>query len=197
MKVGLYFGSFNPIHIGHLIIAAYMADHTDVDEVWFVVSPQNPFKNPAGLLNQQHRLSLVQLAIENVPKLKASNVEFKLPKPSYTVDTLTYLKEKHPTKTFTIIMGSDGFQNIDKWKNYQTILDNYSIYIYNRPGFAVTKYLSDTIKIIDAPLLEISSTMIRKNIKEHKSIRFYVPDVVYDEIMEKGYYQSILENPTE
>ena len=127
MKIGLYFGSFNPIHTGHLIIAMHIINNTDLDEVWFVVSPRNPFKKSAGLLNEQHRLALVKIAIEGETKLKASNAEFKLPKPSYTIDSLVYLSEKYTGHTFSVIMGSDSFQNINKWKNYEQMLSNYNI----------------------------------------------------------------------
>ncbi len=194
MKIGLYFGSFNPIHTGHLIIASHIANHTELDEVWFVVSPQNPFKNTNSLLNEQHRLSLVKIAIEGEKKLKASNVEFKLPKPSYTADTLLYLSEKYQKHIFSIIMGSDGFQNVEKWKNYKYIINNYNIFIYHRPGFLIEKN-SENITILDAPLLEISSTQIRKNIKDKKSIRYLVTDAVMEEIELKNYYKSHLENP--
>jgi nicotinate-nucleotide adenylyltransferase len=194
MKIGLYFGSFNPIHTGHLIIANHIANNTELNEVWFVVSPQNPFKNTNSLLNEQHRLSLVKIAIEGEKKLKASNVEFKLPKPSYTADTLLYLSEKYPKHIFSIIMGSDGFQNIEKWKNYKYIIENYNIFIYQRPGFFV-ETRSENITIVNAPLLEISSTQIRKNIKENKSIRYLVTDDVMKEIEIKNYYKSSLENP--
>jgi nicotinate-nucleotide adenylyltransferase len=194
MKIGLYFGSFNPIHTGHLIIANHIANNTELDEVWFVVSPQNPFKNTNSLLNEQHRLSLVKIAIEGEKKLKASNVEFKLPKPSYTADTLLYLSEKYPKHNFSIIIGSDSFQNIEKWKNYKYIINNYNIFIYQRPGFEI-KNTSENINIVDAPLLEISSTQIRKNIKENKSIRYLVTDAVMEEIELKNYYKSSLENP--
>jgi nicotinate-nucleotide adenylyltransferase len=194
MKIGLYFGSFNPIHTGHLIIANHIANNTELDEVWFVVSPQNPFKNTNSLLNEQHRLSLVKIAIEGEKKIKASNVEFKLPKPSYTADTLLYLSEKYPKHIFSIIMGSDGFQNIEKWKNYKYIINNYNIFIYHRPGFLIEKK-SENVLIVDAPLLEISSTQIRKNIKEKKSIRYLVTDDVMREIEIKNYYKSVLENP--
>ena len=139
MKVGLYFGSFNPIHIGHLIIANYVVNNTGLDRVWFVVSPQNPFKKSASLLNEYHRLHLVNTAIDGETKLKTSNVEFKLPKPSYTIDTLTYLSEKYPQHKFSIVMGSDGFKNLDGWKNYKTLVSNYSFFIYNRPGFIITE----------------------------------------------------------
>lgn len=195
-KIGLYFGSFNPVHTGHLIIASHMANNTNLDEVWFVVSPQNPFKNEKGLLNERHRLSLVKLAIEDETKLKASDVEFKLPKPSYTADSLIYLSEKCPDYSFSIIMGSDGFQNIEKWKNYEQILNNHFIYIYKRPGFEIVKDYGDKIIFVQAPLLEISATEIRKNIKAGKSIRYLVTDIVMKAIEDNGYYTSGLENPT-
>jgi nicotinate-nucleotide adenylyltransferase len=189
MTIGLYFGSFNPIHVGHLIIANHIVNTTSLQQVWFVVSPQNPFKNTTALLNEYHRLHLVNIAIDGETKLRASNVEFKLPKPSYTIDTLTYLTEKHPEHQFTIIMGSDGFQNINKWKNYQTLVKNYPIYIYKRPGFDITETFGANVHILDAPLLDISSTRIRNMIKEKKSIRFLVPDVVKEEIERNGYYR--------
>ncbi len=196
MNVGLYFGSFNPIHIGHLIIANHIVNNSLLNEVWFVISPQNPFKNTASLLNEQHRLSLVKIAIEGEKKLKASNVEFALPKPSYTIDTLVYLSEKYPSKKFSIIMGSDGFQNIEKWKNYKQIIDNYSLHIYQRPGFEIQSPTNSNINIIDAPLLQISSTEVRKLIKQKKSIRYLVTDAVKEEIELKHYYNNSLENPT-
>ncbi len=195
MKIGLYFGSFNPIHTGHLIIANHIANNTELDEVWFVVSPQNPFKNTNSLLNEQHRLSLVKIAIEGEKKLKASNVEFKLPKPSYTANTLLYLSEKYPKHFFSIIMGSDSFQNIEKWKNYKYIVNNYNIFIYQRLSFFIENE-DENITIVNAPLLEISSTQIRKKIKEKKSIRYLVTDDVMREIELKNYYNSTLENPS-
>lgn len=196
MKIGLYFGSFNPIHVGHLIIANYALTNTDIDELWFVVSPQNPFKISQTLLNENHRINLIKTAIEGEKKMRDSNVEFKLPKPSYTINTLTYLKEKYPNRNFIIIMGSDSFQNFPKWKNAEIIAKNYPIYIYKRPGFPVENILGATIKILDAPLLEISSTHIRELISTGKSIRYYVPDDVKMEIENNRYYSSALENPT-
>ena len=195
MKVGLYFGSFNPIHIGHLIIANYIINHNDIKEVWFVVSPQNPFKNRASLLNEQHRLSLIKLAIDNDKNLKVSDVEFKLPRPSYTADTLVYISEKYKKNTFTVIMGSDSFQNITNWKNYNYILENFSTLVYLRPNFVEINLLKNC-SVINAPMLDISASMIRKNIKEKKSIKFLVPDLVLQEIENKGYYSNSLENPT-
>ncbi len=189
MTIGLYFGSFNPVHTGHLIIASHIASTTNLDQVWFVVSPQNPFKTSASLLNEYQRLHLVNIAIEGEQKLKTSTVEFKLPKPSYTIDTLAYLAEKHPEHRFAIIMGSDGFQNLDKWKNYQTLIKNNSFYIYRRPGFEITETFGADFTVVDAPLLEISSTHIRNLIKEKKSIRYLVPDIVKEEIEKNGYYR--------
>jgi nicotinate-nucleotide adenylyltransferase len=196
MKVGLYFGSFNPIHIGHLIIANHIINNAEVDEVWFVVSPQNPLKESISLLNEQHRYSMVKIAIEDEKKLKVSNVEFSMPKPSYTIDTLIYLSEKFKQHQFTLIIGSDSFLNIKKWKNYKQIILNYNILIYPRLSFPVTEELAPNIKIITAPLIEISSTQIRKLIKTNKSIRYLVTEKVLDEIELKGYYKSNLENPS-
>ena len=196
MNIGLYFGSFNPIHVGHLIIGNHIANNTEIDEVWFIVSPQNPLKESASLLNEQHRFSLVKIAVEDAAKLKASNVEFLMPKPSYTIDTLVYLSEKYKQHHFTLIIGSDSYMNFEKWKNYNQIILNYNILIYPRPGFIVKKELPETIKIINAPLMEISSTQIRKNIKEKKSIQYLVTDKVMEEIELRGYYKSRLENPS-
>ncbi|MEO6488832.1 MAG: nicotinate (nicotinamide) nucleotide adenylyltransferase [Ferruginibacter sp.] len=195
MKVGLFFGSFNPIHNGHLIIASHIAMNSDLHEIWFVVSPQNPFKNSASLLNENHRYQLINLAIQGETRLRASNIEFKLPRPSYTINTLIYLKEKHPSYKFSLIIGSDSYQNIDKWKNADVILKNYPIIIYKRPGFEVKQPLGPLVKLAEAPLLEISSTHIRYLIKKKQSIRYYVPDSVKDEIENNLYYGSELENP--
>jgi nicotinate-nucleotide adenylyltransferase len=189
MEIGLYFGSFNPIHQGHLIIGNYVAQNTGLKKVWFVVSPQNPFKLSATLLNEYDRLHLIKSAIDGENKLAASAVEFKLPKPSYTVDTLAYLKEKHPEHEFSIIMGSDSFQNLPKWKNFEVIVKNYPIYIYQRQGFEIKNDIGANIHILKAPLLDISSTQIRSYVKEKKSIRFLVPDVVKEEIERNGYYK--------
>ena len=191
MKVGLYFGSFNPIHNGHLIIANYIVQNTSLDQVWFVVSPQNPLKRSSSLLNGYHRLYLVQVSIEDEPALKASDIEFRLPKPSYTINTLTYLTEKFPANEFSVIMGSDSYQNLPEWKNYQQLLSNYTIYVYERPGFKPeNKYENSTVNFLKAPLLEISSTYIRKIIREGKSIRYLVPEKVRLEIERNGYYRN-------
>lgn len=191
MKIGLYFGSFNPIHHGHLIIANFFVQNTDLEQVWFVVSPQNPLKSSQGLLNEYHRLYLVQLAVEQEPRLKAVDIEFRLPKPSYTADTLTYLQEKYPQNQFAVIMGSDSFQNITRWKNYEFILRNFPIYIYTRAGHEVTQYYPNaSITTLDAPLLQISATHIRECIRNGKSIRYLVPDKVLEEIERNGYYRN-------
>ncbi len=191
MKVGLYFGSFNPIHHGHLVIANFILEHAHLDQVWFVVSPQNPLKRSATLLNEYHRLHLVRLAVENESRLKASDIEFKLPKPSYTVDTLAYLHEKYPNEAFSVIMGSDSFQNLAKWKNYRWLLQNYPIYVYRRPEHENPPNYPDArhVEIVDAPLLPISSTDIRNKIKKGQSVRYLLPDSVLEEIEKSGYYR--------
>lgn len=188
MKIGLYFGSFNPIHIGHLIIANHIANTTLLEQIWFVITPQNPLKKGNSLLNEQHRKHLIDLSIEGEKKLRTSNVEFKLPRPSYTVDTMTYLSEQYPKNEFAIIMGSDSFSNIRRWKNYEVLLRDFEIYIYERPGFRVIESEGARISLVKAPLLEISSTLIRELIRERKSIRFLVPDIVKDEIEKHQYY---------
>lgn len=189
MKIGLYFGSFNPIHIGHCIIANHFVQNTDLDKIWLVVSPQNPFKESGSLLNEYHRLHLAKLATEDESNLKASDIEFHLPRPSYTIDTLTYLKEKYPEHEFSIILGSDGLQNFHKWKNAAVLAKEYRFLVYKRPGFEIINTLNAKIEIAEAPLLEISSTHIREMIKQGKSIRYLVPDKVREEIDLYHYYR--------
>lgn len=190
MKVGLYFGSFNPIHHGHLIIANYVLQNTDLEQVWFVLSPQNPLKPSAGLLNEYHRLFLLQASIEGESGLRASDIEFKLPRPSYTIDTLTYLAEKYPSNEFSVIMGSDSFENLSKWKNYQQIIRNYPLFVYLRAGHEqLTDYPGARVTRLRAPLLQISATHIRNNVREGKSIRYLVPEKVMEEIERNHYYK--------
>ncbi|MEO6639325.1 MAG: nicotinate (nicotinamide) nucleotide adenylyltransferase [Ginsengibacter sp.] len=196
MKIGLYFGSFNPIHNGHLIIANYVLNYAKIDQVWFVVSPQNPLKRSNSLLNEHHRKNLIDLCIEGESSLRSSNVEFKLPKPSYTIDTLTYLEELYPKYEFAIIMGSDSFSNIRKWKNHELLVQNYEIYIYKRIGYEIESNLPK-IHVMDAPLLEISSTYIRDLIKQSKSIRFLLPDIAKEEIQRQNYYRTLKKNSKE
>lgn len=194
MNIGLYFGSFNPIHIGHLIIANHILNESKLQKIWFVVSPQNPFKKSESLINEYDRFHIVQKAIENDPRLKVSDIEFSLPKPSYTVHTLAYLKEKYPDHDFSIIMGSDSFQNLGKWKNAEVIIENYSIIVYRRPGFDVNNKLNARIQVMDAPLLEISSTHIRELIQSGKSIKYLVPANVEEEIITSGFFKNLKGN---
>jgi nicotinate-nucleotide adenylyltransferase len=190
MKIGLFFGSFNPIHNGHLIIANHILNESDIDKVWLVVSPQNPFKNADSLLNNYDRLHLASKAIENDLRMKASDIEFHLPKPSYTVTTLAYLKEKYPEHEFVIIIGSDSFQNLFKWKNFEIIVNNYQLIIYERPGFKISNNLGAKILVMTAPLLEISATYIRDLIKKNKSIKYLVPENIEDEIKTNRFYNQ-------
>lgn len=195
MNIGLYFGSFNPIHIGHLIIANEVAYQENLDQVWFVVSPQNPLKETKTLLNEWHRLHLVQIAIEENPKLKASSVEFKLPKPSYTSNTLAYLRESYPNHTFSVIMGGDSFCNLTKWHNYQYIIEGFNLIVYSRGSFDIKNTVGAKIKIVDAPLLEISSTLIREKIKRGAPIDYWLPKSVADEIINNNYYKLPANKP--
>ncbi|RXK81019.1 nicotinate (nicotinamide) nucleotide adenylyltransferase [Filimonas effusa] len=189
MKIGLYFGSFNPIHVGHLIIASYIINEGLADQLWFVVSPHNPLKPSASLLNEYQRLHLVRLAIEEDERFKVSDVEFKLPKPSYTIDTLTYLHEKYPQNDFSVVMGSDSFQNLPKWKNFETLVRDYKFIVYNRPGYKVSDNLQADLTVVNAPLLEMSATVVRQLVKQGKSLRYMVPEKVRMEIEGNGYYK--------
>ncbi len=190
MKAGLFFGSFNPIHIGHLAIANYMVEYTDLDEVWLIISPQNPLKKKKTLLNEFDRLRMAELAVEDDLRIKPSNIEFSMPKPSYTIDTLTYLSERNPNHNFVLIAGTDNFRSFHKWKNYEEILKNYQLYIYPRPGYTLGKYENyDNIKRIAAPVMEISSSFIRSAIKEGKDIRHFLPKEVYNYIIKLHLYK--------
>jgi nicotinate-nucleotide adenylyltransferase len=191
MKVGLFFGSFNPVHTGHMIIANYMATQTDLDQVWMVVSPHNPLKPKSTLANDYDRLHLVQLAIGDNPRLRASNVEFSLPKPSYTIDTLAYLKEKHPDKTFVLIMGGDNLATLHKWKNYELLLRDYEIYLYKRPGIELGEFANHPhVRHFDVPLLELSATYIRDLLKAGKSVQYMVPDAVFEYLAGSSMYSG-------
>lgn len=186
MKIGLFFGSFNPVHVGHLIIANFMATQTDLDRVWLVVSPQNPLKPKKTLARDHDRLHLVRLAIENNSKLRASDVEFHLPKPSYTIDTLTFLQEKHPEYDFVLIMGGDNIATLDQWKNYEKLLSDYEIYVYQRPGYALGPLGEHShVRLFEAPPLDISASYIRECIQAGKSVRYMVTDPVW-EYLESG-----------
>ncbi|HEY0272089.1 MAG TPA: nicotinate (nicotinamide) nucleotide adenylyltransferase [Chitinophaga sp.] len=189
MKIGLYFGSFNPIHNGHLIIANFIAYNTELDMVWLVVSPQNPLKPAGTLLNEHHRYHLVELAVQGAPRLRASNIEFSLPRPSFTIDTLTYLSEKFPTHEFAVIMGSDSLENLPRWKNYEQLIRQYPLYIYMRPGHPARELAGARITVLEAPLLDISSTAIRRWIKEGKPLRYLIPDNVVAYMEENNYYR--------
>src|SRR6188474_1461192 len=182
MNIGLYFGSFNPIHIGHLIIANHVLNETSINKIWFIVSPQNPFKESKTLLNEFDRLHLVRLATQDDNRIKCSDIEFNLPKPSYTSNTLAFLSEKYPEHQFSIIMGSDSYQNLGKWKNYEAIISNYPIYVYKREGSEIIKSFENEPIILDAPIIQISASQIRENIKSGKSIRYLVPEIVREEI---------------
>lgn len=191
MKIGLYFGTFNPIHIGHLAIANYMLEFTDIEQLWFIVSPQSPFKQKQSMLDDYQRLELVNRAIEGDDRLRASSIEFKLPKPSYTIDTLTYLQEEYPANQFSILMGADNLVHFHKWKNYELIVENHQILVYPRPGFDPSNFkIHKNIHMVDAPIMEISSTFIRNAIKSGKDIRHFLPEKAWRYIEEMNFYRK-------
>ena len=190
MNIGLYFGSFNPIHIGHLIIANHVLNETPINKIWFIVSPQNPFKESKTLLNEFDRLHLVRLATQDDNRIKCSDIEFNLPKPSYTSNTLAFLSEKYPEHQFSIIMGSDSYQNLDKWKNYETIINNYPVYVYKREGHEIKKTFDKEAVILSAPIIQISASQIREHIRSAKSIRYLVPEIVREEIESRKFYKQ-------
>ncbi|MCB0532589.1 MAG: nicotinate-nucleotide adenylyltransferase [Lewinellaceae bacterium] len=190
-KIGLFFGSFNPIHIGHLIIANYMASQTDLDKVWLVVSPQNPLKEKKSLARDYDRLHLVRLGIGDNPLLEASNIEFNLPKPSYTIDTLAHLKEKYPEREFALIMGGDNLATLHLWKSYELLVANFDIYVYKRPAAELGDWAKHPrIHLCEAPLLDISATYIRKCLRTGKSVRYLVPDAVFEYLEGSSLYRS-------
>lgn len=190
-KIGLFFGSFNPIHVGHLIVAQYMQQFTNLTEVWFVVSPHNPLKEKSSLLDDNQRLQMVNIAIDDNYTLKASNIEFSLPQPSYTVNTLVHLQEKYPNNEFALILGEDNLENFTKWKNYESILENHSLYVYPRTGYDGGKLKTHkNVVITEAPEVQISSTFIRNAIKNKKDIRYFLHPKVWAYIDEMNFYKK-------
>lgn len=193
MKIGLYFGTFNPIHIGHLIIANHLAEYSGLDQIWMVVTPHNPLKNKQTLLDDYQRLQLVFLATEDYPKIKPSDIEFKLPQPNYTVNTLAHLQEKYPQHIFSLIMGEDNLKSLHKWKNHEVILQNHEIYVYPRISSGednLTFKNNPKIHVIDAPIVEISSTFIRENIKNKKNVQPLLPSKVWEYIDHNNLYKK-------
>ena len=192
MKIGLFFGTYNPIHVGHLIIANHLAEHSDLDQVWLVVTPQSPHKTKQSLLDDHQRLELVFRATKDFPKLVPSAIEFNLPQPNYTVHTLAYLEEKHPEHQFALIMGEDNLRSLPKWKNAEVIMGNYPIYVYPRkmnPSSGSASFSSETVTYIDAPIIEVSSTFIRQQIKDGKNIKALLPMAVWNYIDEMNFYK--------
>jgi nicotinate-nucleotide adenylyltransferase len=189
LKIGLFFGSFNPIHIGHLIIANIMAETTDLQKVWFVVSPQNPFKPSKGLLHEFDRYDMVRAAVFDSCKLEVTDIEFHLPKPSFTIHTLVHLQEKHPDKQFKVIIGEDNLAAFLKWKNAERILEDYGLYVYPRPNAQPSELKTHpNVKMVEAPMIDISATFIRNCIRKGQSVRYLVPDPVEEIIRTKGFY---------
>jgi len=193
LKIGLYFGTFNPIHIGHLAIANHMAEYSDLDKIWMVITPHNPFKKKSSLLDNHHRYQMVQRALEEYDKIQANTIEFELPQPNYTVNTLIHLQEKYPSYEFCLIMGEDNLKSFHKWKNYEVILENHKLYVYPRisEGTIETQF-DDHSKIhkVAAPIMEISSTAIRNGIKNKKNVKPLLPVEVYQYMDEMSFYKS-------
>lgn len=189
MHIGLYFGSFNPIHVGHLIVANTMATATDLEQVWFIVSPQNPFKKNKSLLHEFDRYDMVERAISENSRLKASDIEFSMPRPSYTIDTLIRLQEKYPQHQFKLIIGEDNLDQFANWKNYDKILDYFGLYVYPRPKAVESTFKQHpNVRLVESPLLDISATYIRDCLKQNRSIRYMVPEVVEEMILRKKFY---------
>jgi nicotinate-nucleotide adenylyltransferase len=192
MKIGLYFGTFNPIHIGHLIIANHMAEHSDLNEIWMVVTPHNPLKQKSTLLNDHHRLEMVYLATKEYTKIKPSDIEFKLPQPNYTINTLFHLQEKYPQHEFALIMGEDNLNSLHKWKNYEVILQNHNIYVYPRLNLGeINEQFINHPKIhrVGAPVIELSSTFIRESIKNKKIVAPMLPEKVWEYVEHNNFYK--------
>ena len=190
MKIGLYFGSFNPVHIGHIAIAGYFAQFSDLDQVWLVVSPHNPLKQKQSLLKDYHRLAMVNAAIEDIPYIRSCDIEFSLPQPSFTINTLTHLNEKYPQHQFALVLGADNLESFHKWKNYEEILKNYALYVYPRPGYSANEHLNDAmITIVDAPLMDISSTLIRSAVNSKKDVRCFMPTKAFEYMHEMHFYE--------
>lgn len=192
MKIGLFFGSFNPIHIGHLIIANHLVEYSDLDKIWFVVTPHNPFKKKTTLLDNHQRLEMVYRATKEYDALSPSDIEFNLPQPNYTINTLVHLEEKHPTYTFSLIMGEDNLKSFHKWKNYELILENHDIYTYPRisEGTVETQFIGhNKIHHVKAPIMELSSTFIRKSIKAGKNVKPMLPQHVWEYLDEMNFYR--------
>lgn len=188
--IGIFSGSFNPIHIGHIILGSYLCEFTDLDEVWFVVSPQNPLKEAGSLIEDALRIEMVRLALEEYDRMFVSDVEFKLPRPSYTIDTLRYLSDNYPDKSFSLIIGGDNWRQFHRWKEYQTLINNYSIMVYPRMGdmVLIPRELEASVRCVSAPIVEISSTFVRENIGRGRNMRSFVPPLVYDFIVKNRLY---------
>ena len=190
-KIGLFFGSFNPVHNGHLMLANYIVEFTDLDSIWFIVSPQNPFKTQQSMLDEKHRLEMLELAVRNEPRFEVCDIEFHMPKPSYTIDTLMQLSKLHPDTDFYLICGMDNLTNFHRWKNYQAILDNYHLLVYPRKGYVRGELLNHkSVQLIEAPEIEVSSTFIRDAIAKGKDIRYFMPNESYKYMIDMKFYND-------
>lgn len=191
MHIGLFFGSFNPVHVGHMVLANYMASFTELEQVWFIVSPHNPLKEKSSLLDQNQRLHMVNLAIGDSNQFRSNNIEFGLPQPSYTINTLAHLKEKYPQHRFSLILGEDNLESFTKWKNYEEILKQHTLFVYPRPGCNPGELKTHkNVIITNAPVMELSSTMIRRSIKNKKDVSFFVPKAVWEYLDEMHFYKK-------
>lgn len=190
-KIGLFFGSFNPVHNGHLMLANYIVEYTDLDSIWFVVSPHNPFKDKKSLLQDHHRRDMLEIAVKDDPRFEVCDIEFYMPKPSYTIDTLVRLSERYPNTDFYLICGMDNLVSFHKWKNYQVILDNYHLLVYPRKGYDGGELLNhQSVQVIDAPVIEISSSFIRDAVAENKDIRYFMPEKAYKYMTDMNFYKG-------